>query len=175
MSYEKYLSNKTIAISAADKHDVACPEFASVVEIKHHLRRSVALSCQSFFIKFMWYNSTMNVKGLQEKITIFNEKTRPYYKLYSQAEKEILTKTIKLNEEVGELCNDILSILKLQRKAKLEKFERKNIYQEFADVIITTIQLASVAGVDIERAIEDKMKVIEQRYAKELHKSAKTK
>ncbi len=86
-----------------------------------------------------------------------------------------MTKTIKLNEEVGELCNDILSILKLQRKAKLEKFDRKNIYQEFADVIITTIQLASVAGVDIERAIEDKMEVIEQRYEKELHKAAKTK
>ncbi|HSX40337.1 MAG TPA: MazG-like family protein [Candidatus Saccharimonadales bacterium] len=117
----------------------------------------------------------MNVKALQQKIALTNEKTRPYYKLYSQAEKEILTKTIKLNEEVGELCNDILSILKLQRKAKLEKFDRKNIYQEFADVIITTIQLASVAGVDIERAIEDKMEVIEQRYEKELHKAAKTK
>lgn len=109
----------------------------------------------------------MNLKNLQEKISILNEKTKPHYKLYSQEEKEILTKTVKLNEEVGELCNDILGILKLQRKAKMKNFDKRNIYQEFADVIITTIQLAQVAGVDIERAIEDKLKKIEVRNREE--------
>jgi len=109
----------------------------------------------------------MNIKTLQEKIKILNEKTRPRYKLYSQTEKEILTKTVKLNEEVGELCNDILSILKLQRRSKLQKFDRRNIYQEFADVIITTIQLGIICGVDIERAVNDKLKKIEERYLQE--------
>jgi len=109
----------------------------------------------------------MNLKSLQEKIRILNDKTRPYYKLYTQQEKEILTKAVKLNEEVGELCNDVLSVLRLQRRAKLEKFDRRNIYQEFADVIITTIQLAEVAGVDIERAVHDKLITIEERYMKE--------
>lgn len=106
----------------------------------------------------------MNIGALQEKIRLFNEKTKPRYKLYSQTEKEILTKTIKLNEEVGELCNDILSVLKLQRKSKLAKFDKRNFYEEFADVIITTFQLGSAAGVDIERAINDKLKKIENRY-----------
>lgn len=109
----------------------------------------------------------MNLKSLQEKVKVLNEKTRPHYKLYSQTEKEILTKTVKLNEEVGELCNDILSILKLQRKAKLDKFNKSNIYQEFADVIITTMQLAVAAGVDVERAVGDKLKKIEEKYMKE--------
>lgn len=112
----------------------------------------------------------MDIKSLQEKINSINIKTRPHYKLYSQTEKEILTKTVKLNEEVGELCNDILSILRLQRRAKLEKFDKRNIYQEFADVIITTMQLAAVTGVDIERALNDKLKKIETRYQKELQK-----
>jgi len=112
----------------------------------------------------MVYNDYVKLKGLQEKIKLLNEKQRPHYKLYSQTEKEILTKTVKLNEEVGELCNDILSILKLQRKAKLQKFDKRNIYQEFADVIITTIQLAQVAGVDINRAVGDKLKKIEEKY-----------
>lgn len=106
----------------------------------------------------------MNLKNLQGKIKILNKRTKPHYKLYSQAEKEILTKTVKLNEEVGELCNDILSVLKLQRRAKLEKFDKRNIYEEFADVIITTIQLAQAAGVDIDRAVEDKLKKIEGKY-----------
>ena len=105
----------------------------------------------------------MNLKSLQEKIKILNEKTKPQYKLYSQTEKEILTKTVKLNEEVGELCNDILSILRVQRKAKLDKFDKRNVYEEFADVILTTLQLASSAKVDIERAVEDKIKKIEER------------
>lgn len=113
----------------------------------------------------------MNLKNLQQKIQVLTAKTRPHYKLYTQTEKEILTKTVKLNEEVGELCNDILSVLKLQRRAKLEKFNKSNIYQEFADVIITAIQLADAAGVDVERAVEDKLKKIEERYMKEKKKS----
>ena len=110
------------------------------------------------------YNSNMNLKSLQEKIKILNQKTSPKFRLYSQREKEILTKTVKLNEEVGELCNDILSILKLQRKSKLAHFDKRNMYEEFADVIITAMQLAIAAGVDVERAVSDKLKKIEQRY-----------
>lgn len=109
----------------------------------------------------------MNLKSLQEKIVLLNEKIRPHYKLYTPKEKEILTRTVKLTEEVGELGNDILSILKLQRRVKLQKFDRRNMYEEFADVIISTIQLAQAAGVDIERAVRDKIKKIEQRYLKE--------
>lgn len=115
----------------------------------------------------------MNLKALQEKIKEQNIRTTPHYKLYTQTEKEILTKTVKLNEEVGELCNDILSILKLQRRSKLKHFDKRNIYQEFADVIITTIQLAGVAGVDIERAVIDKLKKIEERYVKEKNNSSR--
>ena len=108
----------------------------------------------------------MDIKSLQSKISELDSRTSPHYKLYTQKEKAILTKTVKLNEEVGELCNDILSVLKLQRRAKLEKFDKRNIYEEFADVIITTIQLAQTAGVDIERAIGDKLKKIEEKYIK---------
>lgn len=109
----------------------------------------------------------MDLKTLQQKINDLNSQSKPHYKLYSQEEKEILTKTIKLNEEVGELCNDILSVLKLQRKSKLEKFDKRNFYEEFADVIITLMQLAGVARVDIERAVKDKLVKIEKRYNKD--------
>ena len=109
----------------------------------------------------------MNIRDLQERIREAQKDQKPKYHLYTQTEKEILTRTVKLNEEVGELCNDILSVLKLQRKSKLEKFEKRNFYEEFADVIITTMQLANTAGVNIERAINDKMKKIEKRYHKD--------
>lgn len=109
----------------------------------------------------------MNIKNLQEKLKQIDNLKSPKYKLYTPKEREILTKTVKLNEEVGELCNDILSVLKLQRKSKLDRFEKRNFYEEFADVLITTISLANVAGVDIERAINDKVKKIEKRYIKD--------
>src|SRR3990167_1832664 len=111
----------------------------------------------------------MNLKNLQEKARILNEQTNPRYKLYTPAEKEVLTKTVKLNEEVGELCNDILSILKLQRRSKLQHFDKRNMYEEFADVIITAMQLAIAAGVDVERAVGDKLKKIEGKYMQEKH------
>lgn len=109
----------------------------------------------------------MDIKSLQAKINDMSARSRPHYKLYSQEEKEILTKTVKLNEEVGELCNDILSVLRLQRKSKLDKFDKRHIYEEFADVIITTMQLAGVAKVDLERAINNKLEKIEKRYHKD--------
>lgn len=108
----------------------------------------------------------MNVKNLQDRLKELATNSQISYKLRTPQEQEILSRTVKLNEEVGELCNDILSILKLQRKAKLEKFDKRNVYQEFADVIMTTIQLANAANVDIERAIEDKLKKVEEKYEK---------
>lgn len=109
----------------------------------------------------------MNLDELQEKIKELDRKKPIIYQLNTQREKEILTKTIKLNEEVGELCNDTLSVLKLQRKSKLENFDKRNFYEEFADVIITTIQLANAAGVDLERALNGKLSKIEERYKKD--------
>lgn len=106
----------------------------------------------------------MNIKNLQDRIKELAKHSPVSYKLRTPQEQEILSRTVKLNEEVGELCNDILSILKLQRKAKLENFDKRNMYQEFADVILTTIQLANAAGVDIERAINDKLSKVEAKY-----------
>lgn len=111
----------------------------------------------------------MNLKNLEEKVKKLSIKIKPEYKIYTKKEREILIEAVKLNEEVGELCNDILGVLKLQRKAKMRKFDKRNVYEEFADVIITTIVLAQSAGVDLERALNEKLKKIEERYLKEEH------
>lgn len=108
----------------------------------------------------------MNITNLQERLKRLAKHSQVNYKLRTPEEQEILSRTVKLNEEVGELCNDILAILKLQRKAKLEIFDKRNMYEEFADVIMTTIQLANAAGVDIERALGDKIKKVEEKYEK---------
>lgn len=109
----------------------------------------------------------MNLKSLEERIKALSAKIRPSYKFTTEQERNILVETVKLNEEVGELCNDILGILKLQRRAKQKVFDKRNVYEEFADVLITTIVLAQTTGVDLERALNDKLDKIEQRFLKE--------
>jgi NTP pyrophosphatase (non-canonical NTP hydrolase) len=109
----------------------------------------------------------MDIRSIEEKVRKINDRSKFDYKLTTPKEKEILTKTVKLNEEVGELCNDILSILRLQRKSKLDRFDRRNIYQEFADVLLTLVQLAIASNVDLNRAVEDKIKTITERIEKE--------
>ena len=112
----------------------------------------------------------MDLKQLEEKVKTLSTPNVDYT-LNTPREKEILARTVKLNEEVGELCNDILAILKLQRRSKLESFDKRNIYQEFADVVITIMQLAISANVDLDRAVKDKLHVIAERIEKEKARS----
>ncbi len=111
----------------------------------------------------------MDLKQIEEKVRELKTQKLDYI-LNTVEEKEILSKTVKLNEEVGELCNDILSILKLQRKAKLASFDKRNVYAEFADVLITLMQLAIAANVDLDRAVRDKIKAIAERTEREAKK-----
>lgn len=77
-------------------------------------------------------------------------------------EKILLAKTVKLAEEVGELCNEVLLHQALQRKEKLSRPAEAG--GECADVLITTLLLAHELGVDIERSLEAKIKKINARY-----------
>lgn len=105
----------------------------------------------------------MDLKQIQKQVAQVGLKKSIKFNLKTEEEQAILIQTVKLNEEVGELCNDILSILQLQRASKLQHFEKKNIYQEFADVLITLLQLAEYANVDLERATKEKLQIIKKR------------
>ncbi len=85
---------------------------------------------------------------------------------YPDEEKRILARTVKLMEEMGELCDEVLAYNSMQRKDKLDKIEEGNLAEEFADVIITSLLLANVMNVDIEKALEKKMEKINKRYEK---------
>ena len=85
----------------------------------------------------------------------------------TKREKDILLKTVKLSEEVGELSNDILSVLSLQRKSKLDAFDKTNLYEEFADVVLGALALANTMRVDMDRAVKDKLKKIFDVYAQD--------
>ncbi len=95
-----------------------------------------------------------------------NSRLNEYYGNQIDSEKRVLARTVKLSEEVGELCEEVLAYCSLQRKQKLVDYDSQNLSHEFADVAITTLLLAKSMDVDIEKALEQKMERINQRYEK---------
>ena len=106
----------------------------------------------------------MELKELLKFVEIEDERLKKYYGGYSNQEKRILARTIKLTEELGELCNEVLAHNSLQRKHKLNNHSKGNLPEEFADVIITTLLLAKALNVDIKKALEKKIEKINKRY-----------
>ena len=112
-------------------------------------------------------NRAINIKELQQTLAEQEINLRIGFASLTKKEKDILMKTVKLQEEVGELANDILAALSLQRKSKLEKFEYRNLYEEFADVVLATFTLANTLNVKMDLAIRNKLKKVLSQYSQD--------
>ncbi len=104
----------------------------------------------------------MDIKKLFDFIEEEDRRLRDHYK-GEDGQKRILGRTVKLMEELGELCDDVLSFSSMQRKEKLDRHDKENIAEEFADVIFTALLLAKVMGIDVEKGMEKKMEKIKKR------------
>ena len=87
----------------------------------------------------------------------------------NQTDRErVFARTIKLGEEYGELCNEVLASVGDQRKDKLTDHDRQNLEDEFADVIITTFLLAKSMNVDVMGTLDHKIQKIKDKHNKQL-------
>lgn len=105
----------------------------------------------------------MEIKELLEFINLEDKGLKEKFGHYADEEKRTLARTVKIWEEFGELCDEILSNMSLQRKDKLSKRDKENLEKEFADVIITTLLLAKSINIDVAKAIENKIIEINKR------------
>ncbi len=80
--------------------------------------------------------------------------------------REIFARTIKLGEEYGELCDEVLASVGDQRKDKLNA--PRELEGEFADVVITAFMLAKAMKVDMPHALAAKIKKIRTKYNRQL-------
>ena len=78
-------------------------------------------------------------------------------------ERQSLLRSMKLTEEVGELNEQILGHYGYGRKEKIDKCDTTNLEHEIADVIICTCILAESLGVDVQKALKNKIKKIKAR------------
>jgi len=76
----------------------------------------------------------------------------------------IFARTMKIVEELGELSDEILTSMNLQRDSKIAKFSRENLEDEFADVLASLILLANEIDIDVEAVIKKKLKFTRERF-----------
>ncbi|MFZ5376644.1 MAG: MazG-like family protein [Patescibacteria group bacterium] len=79
-------------------------------------------------------------------------------------QQRIFARTMKIVEELGELADEILTSMNLQRNSKIEKFSRENIEDEFADVLASLILLANEMDIDVEAVMKKKIKFTRERF-----------
>lgn len=76
----------------------------------------------------------------------------------------IFARTMKLIEELGELSDEILSSMNLQRGSKLAKHTREDLENEFADVFASLLLMSIELDIDIQKVMERKIKYTKQRF-----------
>lgn len=73
-------------------------------------------------------------------------------------------RTMKVVEELGELSDEILTSMNLQRNTKIAKFSRENVEDEFADVMGSLILLGIELDIDVEEVMKRKIEFTRSRF-----------
>ncbi len=79
-------------------------------------------------------------------------------------EHRVFARTMKIMEELGELSDEILTSMNLQRNTKIAKFSQQNIEDEFADVLGSLILLGIELDIDVEEVMKRKIAFTKERF-----------
>jgi NTP pyrophosphatase (non-canonical NTP hydrolase) len=74
-----------------------------------------------------------------------------------------LARMVKITEEFGELSDEVLSHLKLQRQEKLDTFQYEHLEKEFADVLGSVLLLAINLDIDVKKIFERRLVELNER------------
>lgn len=80
------------------------------------------------------------------------------------ADQRIFARTMKIVEELGELADEILTSMNLQRNSKVAKFSQQNMKDEFADVLASMILLAIELDIDLDQVMKKKIDYTRERF-----------
>lgn len=76
----------------------------------------------------------------------------------------IFARIMKIVEELGELADEVLTSMNLQRNTKIAKFSRDNLEDEFADVLASLVLLGVELDLDMEMLLKRKIKLTRTRF-----------
>ena len=97
----------------------------------------------------------MKLAGLQECANSEIERLERHYQFADDTRARTLAHMTKITEEVGELAEQVLGNLRLQRGEKLKVLEKEHIKKELADVLYATMILA--ASLDMDHVMEERV------------------
>lgn len=83
-------------------------------------------------------------------------------------QQRIFARTMKIVEELGELSDEILTSMNLQRNSKIAQFSHQNIEDEFADVLASLLLLGNELNIDIEEVMVRKIALTRERFGMDL-------
>jgi NTP pyrophosphatase (non-canonical NTP hydrolase) len=106
---------------------------------------------------------TMTLKQLVEEYRQINTFINDKWPLKNK-EQQIFARIMKLVEELGELADEILTSMNLQRASKIEKFTRENMEDELADVLASVILLSNELDIDVEEVMKRKIALTRGRF-----------
>lgn len=105
----------------------------------------------------------MQIKQLVAQYQAIADFLNQHWPLKDKSQR-IFARTMKVVEELGELSDEILTSMNLQRNSKIAKFSRENLEDEFADVLGSLILLSVELDIDIEKVIQKKIDFTRERF-----------
>ncbi len=105
----------------------------------------------------------MTIQELTAKYTKIADFLNSRWPLKSKNQR-VFARTMKIVEELGELSDEILTSMNLQRDSKIAKFTQQNVEDEFADVLASLILLAIELNINIEEVIQRKINFTRDRF-----------
>ena len=105
----------------------------------------------------------MTIQNLTEQYQEISNFLNTHWPLKDKNQR-VFARTMKIVEELGELADEILTSMNLQRKSKIAKFSHDNVQDEFADVLASLVLLAIELDIDIEAVIQKKINFTKKRF-----------
>lgn len=104
----------------------------------------------------------MTLQQLQQQ---YSEIAQQLSERWPMADKDhrIFARTVKVLEELGELADEILSSMNLQRPDKIENYTREHLEDEFADTLGSLVLLAHELEIDLETVMKRKIEFTQKR------------
>lgn len=105
----------------------------------------------------------MTIDELVAEYTAISQTLNSKWPLHNQ-DHRTFARTMKIVEELGELSDEILTSMNLQRDSKIQEFSEQNIKDEFADVLGSLILLGIELNIDITTVMKRKIALTRQRF-----------
>ncbi len=116
--------------------------------------------------KDSYYKGYMHINDLVSEYKKISEFLNIRWPLKND-EQKVFARTMKIMEELGELSDEILTSMNLQRNTKVANFSRENVEDEFADVLGSLILLGIELDIDVEKVMKKKIAFTRERFEME--------